>query len=92
MLLATGATAYRLSDVMSAASAWGDLATLEKTLREGLVCFKRRPPADGPPTEDLWLKTIERAHIRRVLAGAGSENSDPTLSGTHSRDGRQQAP
>ena len=31
-----------------------------------------RPPADGrPPAHDLSLKTIEREHIRRVLAEVG---------------------
>jgi hypothetical protein len=69
VLFATGEREYRLSDVVRAASAWGDLETLEQVVREGLACLERAGESDELPTrEETEAQAAEFRYARDLIS------------------------
>src|SRR5262245_59852146 len=69
VLFAIGEREYRLSDVLHAASAWGDLETLEQVVREGLACVERAVESDELPTpQETEAKAAEFRYARDLIS------------------------
>lgn len=68
LVFAVGATGYRVSDVVRAARAWGELAALAEAVREGLACFKRAAENDDLPTpEETEAEAAEFRYARDLI-------------------------
>lgn len=51
VVFSVAAATYRLSEIVGAARAWGDLTALEATVRHGIACVKRAAEAKTLPTD-----------------------------------------